>query len=275
MNDRPVEVEAAELTGLLTPPNLVSRLVTASVALLMAFMFSIVSPESASFAQERSAMQAKSQSQKSISQKSNTSKPTGQLTLTQQKSVSSPLPQGSLQNQKSAEIVDEIKAIRSQLGGGVAGQLEGLFQDPAEGKELEGEFEKELMRKLEAMRKLGGPTEGEAGAKEAINPDDAQGPLAASGSGVAAKRLLRSLKSVSPTGASPVNISPNRTGGFSGAVSNGQVASLRNAARHLEAAAADLEETGLYSEADHLREQARSLWRRGRGNSLVNGSAHR
>ena len=220
------------------------------LALMLTMAVTVLGSGRYSYAQEQAAGTVISPQQKTPQQK----KP-AQSALMQQDPASSLNQQDSNQNARSAAIVNEIKSIRSQLGGGVAGQLEGLFKGSgstySEG-EMQDEFEKELGRMIEpknmgstngAVSELGGPV-------VSALPVVGRGAIAPpsrlfSRESTKSKMHFRARLAVSP-----------------------QAVSLRSAARHLEAAAADLEGVGSYSEADHLREQAKSLWRRARRDAI-------
>ena len=135
-------------------------------------------------------------------------------------------------------VVEEINAIRAQLGGGIAKQLEGLLDDPNQipggngpAGPLQQDFEQEL-KKLTAAH--GRPQVGTPSPPpwEMRTPQNSRPVMAA------AHHLVRSTAVQAPR----------------------LVENLRNAARNLEQAAAELEYAGRFAQADQIRLQARELW---------------
>lgn len=118
---------------------------------------------------------------------------------------------------QSKEVVDQINSIRRQMGGGVASQLEGLFDDSEDGRQ---QLEREFKRRLNDLVATPRPA-------PAVQP-------------------------------APLDGAMDRVG-----------ASLRTAARQLDSVAADLEDVGLYTEADMIRTNAANL--RSRARSVAPG----
>lgn len=134
------------------------------------------------------------------------------------------------------KIIEEISAIRSRLGGGVADQLKGILPNSATSnaqeslgaftsQQLQTEFESEL-RKLATQLDSGSPR-----AVSTLTPPSQQ-----------------TLGSVGPVDINRLGQPPKIS------------VHLRHAARNLETAAAALEEAERFSQADRLRESARQLW---------------
>jgi hypothetical protein len=126
---------------------------------------------------------------------------------TAKESQQAPAQQRELMDQK---VIDQINAIRRQMGGGVADQLDGLFDDSEQGREqLQQEFNRELNQLVAKPRPAEVPT--------------------------------------------PVPAQPRTDAG------NRSSVALRNAARELDAVAADLEDAELYQAADGIRASAANL----------------
>ena len=131
----------------------------------------------------------------------------------------------------TAAQVAEIKAIRAQIqgqmGGGVTEQLKGI----AGFESVAGHFDAELRR----VAGVGQSTQA------TVTSNRTQGAVPAV------------TKTVSATQPNPLPF------GSALKATNPKVASLRSAARHLDAAAADLEDIGLYADADAMRARANRL----------------
>ena len=113
---------------------------------------------------------------------------------------------------QQSEIVDQINEIRRQMGGGVAEQLKGMFDDSGRGVEqLQHDFETELNDLATAPRRT-----------QVAKPLDYE------------------------------------------CETSRMCVSLRKAARELDSVAADLEDIGLYKEADKIRASAGELRTRAR-----------
>ena len=112
--------------------------------------------------------------------------------------------------EQQSEIVDQINAIRRQMGGGVAERLKGMFDDSGHGVEqLQRDFERELNDLATAPSRV-----------QVAMPSECEASCVCE--------------------------------------------SLRKAARKLDSVAADLEDTGLYHEADRIRASAGELRLRAR-----------
>ena len=112
--------------------------------------------------------------------------------------------------EQQSEIVDQINAIRRQMGGGVAERLKGMFDDSGHGVEqLQRDFERELNDLATAPSRV-----------QVAMPSECETSCVCE--------------------------------------------SLRKAARKLDSVAADLEDTGLYHEADRIRASAGELRLRAR-----------
>ena len=132
----------------------------------------------------------------------------------------------------TAAQVAEIKAIRAQIqgqmGGGVTEQLKGI----AGFESVAGHFDAELRR----VAGVGQSTQA------TVTSNRTQGAVPAVTKTVSATQQPNPL----PFGSALKTTNP-------------KVASLRSAARHLDAAAADLEDIGLYADADAMRARANRL----------------
>ena len=147
-----------------------------------------------------------------------------ELTLTKQ-SPSRPSPSPAL----SAAQLEELKAIRAQIqaqmGGGVAEQFKSIPGYESVADEFDAELQKIAGRSTPAPLPMVASKNGEP----IVNPVVA-------------------------------GVKPKVTQFNSPAVSaNPKIAALRSAARHLDAAAADLEDVGLYADADAMRVRANRL----------------
>lgn len=132
------------------------------------------------------------------------------------------------------QTIEDIKAIRARLGGGVAAQLGDLLEQPNGLKNVTEEFDQELWRLVQSPA---GPT-----ATSPTPSIPAPDPLIEASS----------QDSISPAFHFP-----------SPMVNQSRLA-LRRAARNIELAAADLEIAGKYDRADQLRATAATLWKQAR-----------
>ena len=162
------------------------------------------------------------------------------------------LPPGELNALEQGEI-DEIMAIRERLGGGIAGQLEGLGSDGRADPRLNAEQPRDVTRQMLELEMLRDRTrlvdENVTTQRDSYptrhqrrDPDD---------------RQLRDPWSAEQ----PWESRGERPMGES-ALARQQ--SMRIAARLAEEAAAELEEVGVYDQADQIRSAANALWIRAR-----------
>ena len=173
--------------------------------------------------------------------------------------------------------IDEINAIRAQLGGGVAGHLSSLFGNtdshpPLNNEQLQTEFEHELGRLVAQQRseqRLGpgsdaGPENQNRG-REERNPEPNQGsrgsiarPISPN-YGFDEQRNPRPGQNSQPSGW----FGPDRPN-FKTKSGTDAIRRLRSVARLLEQAAAELEEIQFHSDADELRNKSQQYWRTAR-----------
>lgn len=184
--------------------------------------------------------------------------------------VPAPIQQNESLNQDQTlnqEVIDAVKAIRSQLGGGVVEQWKGLSFDESTRKDAEQEFERELNRLANQAnvdpraqpgsvvsalpwqvpsKSLGKPTPKPP--TQSTFPNNSPRPKFSP--------HARPVMPISPTSRVLRSHHP--------ALHPNSTALLRGAARRLDAMAADLESAELYAEADEIREQARKFWLKAR-----------
>jgi hypothetical protein len=143
---------------------------------------------------------------------------------------------GTAPNSVDEKIIEEISAIRSRLGGGVASQLTDLLPDSttSNGNKSKGAF---------SLQQMQSEFEAEL------------------------RKLATSQDSIPLRGVAAIASPPPHIHGSVGPVNVNKVGRpttvsvcLRRAARNLEIAAAALEEAERFSQADELRESARQLW---------------
>jgi hypothetical protein len=133
------------------------------------------------------------------------------------------------------DLVNEIQAIRKQLGGSIAEQFNGLeLGKPGAPMSAQQVFNQELDRLAAQTLQPGGLP------PSALAPAGHQPPVSQS-------NVSRPLKLRSP--ASDLERTTVR---------------LRQAARQLDEIAADLEDARLFQDADEIREQARRFWSKAR-----------
>ncbi len=173
--------------------------------------------------------------------------------------------------------IDEINAIRAQLGGGVAGHLSSLFGNsdshpPLNNEQLQTEFEHELGRLAVQQRSGPGSDAGPANAnrnanwgREERNPEPNQGNRNSIARPNSPNYGFDQQRNPEPGQNSP----PGRW--FVPARPNSKTMSgteatkrLRSVARLLEQAAAELEEIQFHSDADELRNKSQQYWRTAR-----------
>lgn len=171
------------------------------------------------------------------------------VTFSQEEVPSKPRVPGNPFGQPDQTLVNEINAIRSQLGDGVAERLGGLVDDD-QWKELAAmEFNQELKRLVGQS-----PTSQRPATTLPQLPRSATQPSISQSfpDPIAAPRRQTSI-------AENTQVHLGRPSVFRNSVGR-----LRNAARLLDAIAADLEEAKLFSEADEIRGQAEKFWRKAR-----------
>lgn len=150
-------------------------------------------------------------------------------------------------------LIDEINAIRRQLGGGIAEELKGLNLGNHVENQLREDFDQELNRlaaRRQALSIVGSPR---------LGPDrnkwhDSRNDLF---SGETSENNLNISRSVAPSGLTPIHPRTRISQSL-------QIKKLRLSARRLDEIAAELEEVGLYEEADSIRGQARNFWLKAR-----------
>ncbi len=179
-------------------------------------------------------------------------------------------------------LIDEINAIRNQLGGGIRDQLRDLDFGKQLEIQLKNDFERELNRL--AVQDAGNHKPG-VGQKDsnfpgaappsdrpyAIGPGNREGhpqhpdvpfrfePRTGVGPGFGPPpRMFNFHRPIGHESAYPSQNPDSRAPGAHR--SSNPVGPLRSAARRIDQIAADLEEVGLYAEADSAREQARRFW---------------
>ena len=203
-------------------------------------------------------------------------------------------------SQANQAVVDEINEIRKQLGGGIEEQLRGLGIGKILDSQLKNDFEQELKqlaaqdaKSLKSGADPGttpdaAPSVDHAGFSDLRQKNRAQS--------LAQSRIIARM--ISRGGQSTVDNSrfvpkdnnhrfsgdtshifnfsrPPQYGPAAGAqpgdfpaanatVKHSPLQSLRSAARRLDEISAELEDVGLYPEADSAREQARSFWLKAR-----------
>lgn len=192
--------------------------------------------------------------------------------------------------------IDEINAIRAQLGGGVAGHLSSLFGNtdshpPLNNEQLQTEFEHELGRLAVQQRseqRLGpgsdaGPQQrleqrsgpgsdaGSASAnwsREGRNPEPNQGNRSSIARPISPDYGFDQQRNPEPGQNSQPSrwFVPDRPNSktMSGTEATTR---LRSVARLLEQAAAELEEIQFHSDADELRNKSQQYWRTAREGS--------
>lgn len=159
-----------------------------------------------------------------------------------------PLPPGSDPAGTEQQVVEEINAIRQQLGGGIASQLKDAWIGNLPGLPIQQEFDRELKRLVSEAK----PAEIAAPGRpnRTANMIDHSNNIANSGDST--RSNVDGLDEI-PQG--PIRVRPPR----------GE--HLRRAARHLEQAAEELEYAGYFDQADRLRASAGQLWQQARSSN--------
>jgi hypothetical protein len=196
-------------------------------------------------------------------------------------------------SQANADTVEEIMAIRKQLGGGISSQLEGIQfpGDPAnETDSVDGIARRAVEAQVRSSENFRGTTSNPLQPKnERFPTPDFYG--ANQNAAVSSNRdryrsfveqvtqgqpafgqhpASRQYQTPMPQTPIPFSTSTRNWADGRTAASNSippvseLTGRIRSAAHSLEKAAAELESTGLYDEADQIRETARTLWRRAR-----------
>lgn len=219
-------------------------------------------------------------------------------TLTAQSNDPPPI-ESTIHESANQAVIDEINAIRNQLGGGIGEQLKGLDLGNPLNAQLQNDFERELNRlatqnslsldraptktndsgsDIESTRKPKNTTnDGQAAIPREIH--DKRSPVRSgwlpNQRGTSElhgnpKALLRSLEQKK-------NFMPSTVGSeflaFKASITRpqaSQIRPLRVAARRLDEIAAELEEIGLYAEADSVRQQAHHFWLKARRGEINN-----
>ena len=196
------------------------------------------------------------------------------------------------------QMLDEIKAIRQRMGGGVAERLKGLNLDDETNASNREEFDQELLRlnkqALVANPPVANPPKQHDGKGDNRLGDDARtnsgqqfGPSRSSVNSrpvsqstynereqlqqeIAHRNQLIQYEMRARQGAlefqnrainhGPVNSKPSPDA----QLAQRQRAQLRDAARRMEELAAEFEESDLYEEADETRDRARRFWEKAR-----------
>ena len=161
-------------------------------------------------------------------------------TTNQGETGTSSIPGPNLQDQA---VVLEINEIRKQLGGGVVETLSGML-DPPMKRELQESFDQQIRSLKVDVPPIGTP----------FGLPTLQMPLPRPSHGFSsqhASAVPAKFRSGDPHAA----LTPSR------AVDLGsrEIQVIRRSARRIDEVAADLEELGIYAEADRLREAARRL----------------
>ena len=192
-------------------------------------------------------------------------------------------------------VIDEINEIRKQLGGGIEEQLQGLhFGNPLK-DQLKNDFDQEIERRLadsqaailesgadHANSQRKNPVESGSQHRQTVAPFGHPGVLRPNPIQVVPKTATNQQM-----GNQPEELSLNRVFSFDQPVENESAAlptysvllarrtsaehppaspvrPLRSAARRMDEIAAELEEVGLFAEADSAREQALKFWLKAR-----------
>jgi len=154
-----------------------------------------------------------------------------------------------IQSRPGQDLIDEINAIRRQLGGGIAEELKGLDLGNHVENQLREDFDQELNRLVTKRRTLSVAGMPQSHAYRNKWQDSKIDPP----SGETSKNDFSISRSSAPIGLNPTHPVTRIPQSL-------QIKKLRSSAHRLDEIAAELEEVGLYEEADSIRGQARNFW---------------